>query len=151
MVSLGSGLLNFSVIFLAFVGVLLGLVVSPKQNISQSQPKEFVVEEDEGGQWKLSDDELTAYLLFAGWPKAKLADAKKVISCESGGNPFAYNRKTKDYGLFQINYRWHKSKIERVNDLYSPLTNLRIGWEIYKKDGGWAPWKASNPCHRLLG
>ncbi len=150
MVSLGSRLLNFSAIFLAFAGVLLGLIVGPKQNISRSQSKEFVVEEDEGGRWKLSDDELTAYLLFAGWPKARLVDAKKVISCESGGNPFAYNRKTKDYGLFQINYRWHKRKVGSVDDLYSPLINLRIGWEIYKKDRSWVPWKASNFCHHLL-
>lgn len=35
-----------------------------------------------------------------------------------------------DIGLMQINWRWHKHRVKRPEDLLDPLTNVRIGADI---------------------
>ncbi len=35
-----------------------------------------------------------------------------------------------DVGLMQINWRWHKHRVKRPEDLLDPLTNVRIGADI---------------------
>jgi len=146
-ISFGSGLLNFSAILLAIVVLTWGLI---KSHHKVTTPIEtFVVEETDGDKWKLDDDEITGYLALAGWPESLQGDAKKVITCESGGRPYAENKETKDYGLLQVNYGWHKNKVGDVRELFSPYTNLLVGLRIYREAGGWQPWKASIRCHGL--
>jgi hypothetical protein len=85
---------------------------------------------------KISTDELLVKYFGEVAPRAK-----KIITCESGGNPNAYhknNNGSSDYGLMQIN-SIHIKRIGDLNKLYDPETNIRIGSEIYNEQG-FRPW-----------
>jgi len=52
-------------------------------------------------------------------------------------------------GLFQIYYKWHKSRLARLGirseaDLLDPVLNIRAAADIYRTNG-WGPW-----CTRAL-
>lgn len=50
---------------------------------------------------------------------------------ESQFRPTAKSR-TGDHGLLQVNYRWHRSKVRRLADLYDVRVNARIGLSYLK-------------------
>lgn len=51
---------------------------------------------------------------------------------ESGFRPDARSN-TGDHGLLQVNYKWHGSKVKRLQDLYDVRTNARIGLGYLKE------------------
>ena len=66
-------------------------------------------------------------------------DAKRIIECESGGNPDAHNLGSDSRGLMQIHYpTWHK--IFGDVDYYDIETNLRMGKYIYSQTGDFSQW-----------
>lgn len=73
------------------------------------------------------------------WP---VAQALRVVQCESGGNAAAYN--AGNYGLFQIN-AVHVEKVRRVTGsadlslLFDPDVNAAVAYIIWS-DSGWGPW-----------
>lgn len=64
--------------------------------------------------------------------------AMRVARCESTMNPRAYA--AGNYGLFQVN-GIHASQYQvSVDQLYDPVTNVRIAYDLYQRRG-WQPWQ----------
>ncbi|MBV6514204.1 MAG: hypothetical protein FMNOHCHN_03794 [Ignavibacteriaceae bacterium] len=55
-----------------------------------------------------------------------------IAKVESSMSPLAYNAKTRDYGLFQINYKTAKSMNLDISRLYEPEYNARAAMQIMK-------------------
>ena len=89
----------------------------------------------------------------AGWSSKQIASAKLIVkesnkldinpyfmvalaTVESGLNPNAINKKARDVGLFQINYRWHREyfKITNFTDfkkrLLDPTLNMHYAYKV---------------------
>jgi hypothetical protein len=76
--------------------------------------------------------------------------AYKIMVCESRGKSSAYNSEWHygcrgSYGLFQVACV-HSKYVDSLWDLYDPEENVRVAYEIWKKQGWWA-WKN---CYRSL-
>lgn len=64
-----------------------------------------------------------------------------IIGRESGWNPRAVSA-TGDHGLFQLNaYTWERYFGRRWARRYDPVANVRMGYVIYKRAGGFSPWR----------
>lgn len=99
--------------------------------------------------WKPSEtQQAKTYLLekvgYSGFRKMN-----RVISCESGWDINAYNHKTNDSGLTQINIVWEETAEELGLDYKNDFRdNIDMALEILKIQGISA-WKASFSCHRV--
>ena len=71
----------------------------------------------------------------------------KVINCESRWKTDAYNPKSKDYGLFQINQKSWDKKAKEMNLNYKENweDNMKLGVWIYK-NSGIQNWNWSKKC-----
>lgn len=68
-----------------------------------------------------------------------------VIHHESRWNPHAISR-TGDHGLTQINaYSWRQHFGARWHNVYDPVANIRMGYEIWRSSG-FGAWTASRYC-----
>ena|SRR3990167_5796854 len=63
---------------------------------------------------------------------------ERIAFCESSWIETAYNHRTRDSGIFQINERWHGS-------ITDPFDNIKYAVALYEKQGT-RPWKASAGC-----
>jgi hypothetical protein len=77
------------------------------------------------------------------------AKAVEVSFCESGMRPDAVSR-TRDVGLFQINYHAHRKRGEsfaafkrRMSD---PERNAAFAYRLSRGGRDWSPWKWSQHC-----
>jgi soluble lytic murein transglycosylase-like protein len=75
----------------------------------------------------------------------------KIIDCESGGDPLAYNRSSGAAGLGQHLRRYWPGRAAAVGSpdapWFDPVTNARVtAWMLSTQ--GTAPWKASKACWR---
>lgn len=82
------------------------------------------------------------------WPEHLHDDAHELVGCESNANPMAYNRNDPhggSRGLFQVNgiHAWRY----RGQDIYDPLVNSMIAYDIYQQQGRRAWFR----CTRRLG
>lgn len=70
--------------------------------------------------------------------------ATAVMRAESGCNPSATNKANRngsvDRGLFQVN-SVHKAKVQSLDDLYDPATNVSVAYRIHQSTG-WQAWSA---------
>ena len=100
---------------------------------------------------KLEDDGLRSILQAAGFSGRGLEIAYAVAKAESGGRPKAYNgnESTGDnsYGIFQINMLGDMGKTRRDRwglysneQLYDPLRNAQIAYDISNGGKNWRPW-----------
>lgn len=88
----------------------------------------------------LSDGQLAELLSEAGWPSELHATAIRIIRCESGGDPTAVNWAGPYRGLLQIlDSNFAIASIPESLWL-DPLTNLRMGYILYQRAGGFGPW-----------
>ena len=64
-----------------------------------------------------------------------------------------------DIGLMQVNYRWHRHRVARAEDLLDPLTNLRVGADILNENLARLPddlvsalgsYHSGNPARRQI-
>ena len=69
-------------------------------------------------------------------------DALAVVSCESSGDPLAYNAGS--IGLFQVHYPSHYDKVSSAEELYDPTVNIAVAYRIWQ-DSAWLPWA----CRKL--
>lgn len=70
----------------------------------------------------------------------------RVAKCESGLLPSAFNAKTKDSGVFQINEASHAKAMKEMGiDPYDVKENLQFARYLYDH-GGLAHWRASKHC-----
>ena len=70
--------------------------------------------------------------------------ALRVIDCESGGNPNAYNPSGAS-GLFQVLASWADNFGYVPAQLFDPGINVSVARILYD-DGGWGHWRASQYC-----
>jgi hypothetical protein len=100
----------------------------------------------------LSPSQIAADMAQVGFPAGIIPLMTAISQAESnGGNPRAYNPVDPDqsYGLLQINMkgdlgpqRRAKYGLSSNEDLFNPLTNLRIGLDLLKNGGGLINWGA---------
>lgn len=90
--------------------------------------------------------QIIAVLKQAGWPNDRdlLITMTAIALAESSGNPQAHNPRPPDdsYGLWQINmigslgpYRRQKYHLSSNTDLYEPVINAQIAYDIYRSEG----------------
>lgn len=98
-------------------------------------------------QIRLSDVELVNILREAGFTGTSLKWAWAVAMQESTARPYAFNKSSNCYGLFQINMtgamgpdRRKKFGLENNNELFNPLINAKIAYHMSAKGIDWSAW-----------
>ena len=92
----------------------------------------------------LSREQILYYCSLAGFSGDDLNRAADIAFCESSYNTLAHNTSGEDSrGLFQINVA---SNIKYKDyDLYDPLTNCQVAYELYSNRGGtFKDWSCNN-------
>lgn len=96
---------------------------------------------------RLSDAELISVLRQAGFDRESLKWAWAVAMQESTARPYAFNKSSNCYGLFQINMtgsmgpdRRKKFGLQNNNELFDPLTNAKIAYHMSAKGTNWSAW-----------
>lgn len=92
----------------------------------------------------LSEAEVRAVLVVAGWPVELLAEALTVAWCESKWSPNAVGDGGHSLGAFQLNKdTWFTYAGEDPAQWADPLVNARVAWAAYNYDisRGYVPWK----------
>jgi hypothetical protein len=101
--------------------------------------------------WTLTDDELRTLLSSAGFPEDQWPKVIAIIRAESGGRPYAFNGNPRtgdeSYGILQINMKGRLGRDRRDrfslasdDDLYDPLVNARIAYQMSNGGTNWRPW-----------
>lgn len=75
-------------------------------------------------------------LVAAYWPPEHVDRMLRIMKCESGGNPNAYNPGHGEKGLFQIHPLWQKAW---PGNYYDPWTNAAVAYQIWLTQG-YAAW-----------
>ena len=99
----------------------------------------------------LSPVELKNILYFAGFRGKDLVEAWGTAMKESTGRPMAHNKNSNtgdnSYGLFQINMigslgpaRREQYKLKTNSDLFDPLTNAKIAYQMSNGGKDWSAW-----------
>lgn len=110
-------------------------------------PKEVIIHESRNGTHVATPSPITAgveqwrTLVAAYFPADQVDRALRVMACESGGDPNAYNPSGAT-GLMQILASWADNFGYQPADLYDPDINLHIASLLWA-DGGWSHWV----CH----
>lgn len=74
------------------------------------------------------------------WPGWAVGRMLAIMDCESGGNPYAWNKSTDVRGLFQVRYPlWSKLW---PGDYFDPWTNAAIAYQIWLEQG-WRAWECA--------
>jgi hypothetical protein len=105
----------------------------------------------------LSDGDLIAILKQAGFKGPELKMAWAIAIKESTGRPMALNKSSNCYGLFQINMtgsmgpdRREKYNLSSNNDLYNPLINAQIAYQMSNGGKNWSAWSTENSAKRFV-
>jgi hypothetical protein len=105
----------------------------------------------------LSDKELIAILKKAGFDGYELKYAWAIVVKESTKRPMALNRSSNCYGLFQINMtgamgpaRREKYGLSSNEDLYDPLTNAKIAYQMSNGGKNWSAWSTKNTALSVI-
>lgn len=92
----------------------------------------------------LTEAEVRAVLVAAGWPEGLIPQALAVSFCESRWSPYAAGDSGRSMGLFQVNLgTWFPYAGEDPAMWADPVVNARVAWATYNYDisRGQAPWK----------
>ena len=109
----------------------------------------------------LSDKDLKDLLNLVGFEGQNLKEAWAIAKKESNGRPFAFNGNTKtgdsSYGIFQINMlgmlgpdRRIKYDLDHNADLFNPVVNAEIAYEMSNGGQNWSAWKGITEKTREL-
>jgi hypothetical protein len=95
----------------------------------------------------LSDSEITSILKKAGFSGRGLKIAQRIVFLESTNRPYALNKSSNCYGLFQINMtgimgqdRKEKYGLSKNEDLFDPLINAKIAHHMSNGGQDWSAW-----------
>lgn len=77
-------------------------------------------------------------LVAAYFPADQIDRALRIMACESGGNPNAYNPSGAS-GLMQVLASWADNFGYTPSQLFDPDINLYVASLLYQ-DGGWGHW-----------
>lgn len=82
----------------------------------------------------------------------RCAAAVRVARCESRLNPRAVSR-TRDVGLFQVNYAAHGWRGESFAEFYRRMAdvqrNVQYAYRLSRGGTSWGAWRWSRHCHGL--
>ncbi len=109
---------------------------------------------------KIEEPEIVLIEALPDWKDKKVVEEKirdafpeasstmvKIAKCESNLVVDAYNAKSIDRGLFQINHTWNAKAKELGLDVTKPEDNIKFARWLYEKNG-LADWRASSKCWR---
>ena len=101
----------------------------------------------ENRKFKFSDAQITKILRKAGFSGSGLKIAQRIVFLESTNRPYALNKSSNCYGLFQINMTGSMGKdrkikygLSRNEDLFDPLTNAKIAHHMSNGGKDWSAW-----------
>jgi hypothetical protein len=119
----------------------------PDYSISFVRGSYELVEANYDRNTQLSEKELDSILRQAGFSGNGLKMAKAIVFYESTNRPMALNRSSNCYGLFQINMtgsmgpdRREKYGLKSNEDLYNPLINAQIAYQMSNGGKNWSAW-----------
>lgn len=105
----------------------------------------------------LSDTEMIEILKLAGFRGTELKMAWAVAVKESTLRPFAHNKSSNCYGLFQINMtgsmgpnRREKYGLESNEDLFNPLTNAKVAYQMSNGGKNWSSWSTDKSALKII-
>ncbi len=105
----------------------------------------------------LSDEEIIEILKLAGFRGSELKMAWAVAVKESTLRPFAHNKSSNCYGLFQINMsgsmgpnRRDKYNLVSNDDLFNPLTNAKVAYQMSNGGKNWSSWSTDKTALKIL-
>lgn len=100
---------------------------------------------------RLSDVELRSILTKAGFHGRYLEEAIRIVWLESTNRPYALNKSSNCYGIFQINMsgqmgpdRIKKYNLSKKEDLFNPLINAKIAYHMSNGGKNWSAWTTAN-------
>lgn len=129
----------------------------PEYSISFVRGSYDIVESNYGPKTQLSDEELVSILKQAGFSGHGLKMAKAIVFYESTNRPMALNKSSNCYGLFQINMtgsmgpdRRKKYGLKSNEDLYNPLINAQIAYQMSNGGNNWSAWSTEKAAKAAL-
>lgn len=106
---------------------------------------------------RLSDQELRSVLNKAGFSGKNLEMAIAIVYYESRFRPYALNKSSNCYGLFQINMtgsmgeaRRKKYGLSKNEDLFNPVINASIAYKMSNGGTNWSSWTTENLAKRKI-
>lgn len=129
----------------------------PDYEISYVRGSYELVEANYDRKAQLSDKQLDNILRQAGFEGHGLKMAKAIVFYESTNRPMALNKSSNCYGLFQINMtgsmgpdRRQKYGLKSNEDLYNPLINAQIAYQMSNGGKNWSAWSTEKSAIRSL-
>lgn len=129
----------------------------PNYSISFDRGSYELVEANYDRKTQLSDEELDSILRQAGFSGYGLKMAKAIAFYESTNRPMALNKSSNCYGLFQINMtgsmgpdRRKKYGLDSNEDLYNPLINAQIAYQMSNGGENWSAWSTENAAKKAV-
>lgn len=136
--------------------VELQTLVVPEYTVSFERGSYEIIEFKYDKSTILSDEEIIRILKLAGFSGSALKMAWAVAVRESTLRPFALNKASNCYGLFQINMsgslgpaRRDKYGIGSNDDLFDPLTNAKIAYQMSNGGKNWSAWSTETSAKKL--
>lgn len=133
------------------------LTVSSSAEISFERGEYKIIKAPTRSKTMLSDDELIAILKQAGFSGYGLKYAWAIAVKESTKRPIAYNKASDCYGLFQINMsgslgtnRLDKYNLQSEKDLFNPLVNAKIAYQMSNNGKNWSAWSTENSAKNII-
>lgn len=129
----------------------------PEYSISFERGSYSIIEANYDRKTQLTDDELISILKDAGFKGSALKYAWAIAVKESTKRPMALNKSSNCYGLFQINMsgsmgpsRREKYGLKSNEDLYNPLINAQIAYQMSNGGKNWSAWSTENSAKSIL-
>lgn len=104
-----------------------------------------------------SDKELSNILVKAGFSGNELKMAMAVAYLESTNRPYAFNKSSNCYGLFQINMsgslgnsRREKYSLAKNEDLFNPLINAKVAFQMSSGGTNWSAWTTAKSAKKII-
>lgn len=133
------------------------LKVSSSHTVSFDRGSYKIIEANYDRSTMLSDEELISILKQAGFKGDRLRYAWAIVVKESTKRPMALNKSSNCYGLFQINMtgsmgpdRREKYGLKSNEDLYNPLINAQIAYQMSNGGKNWSAWSTENSAKAIL-
>lgn len=106
---------------------------------------------------RLSKNELRSILNKAGFTGKGLEMAMAIAFYESTYRPYALNKSSNCYGLFQINMtgsmgkaRREKYGLSKNEDLFNPVINASIAYKMSKGGKNWSAWTTEKMARKSI-
>lgn len=133
------------------------LSVPTTQEVSFERGEYKIVKAPVTSKTMLSDQELISILKQAGFSGYALSYAWAVAVKESTKRPMALNKSSNCYGLFQINMtgsmgpdRREKYGLKSNEDLFNPLINAQIAYQMSNGGKNWSAWSTENSALKII-